>query len=56
MHMFRCGMSTVGVMVGVFVVASEDGFDVGEGVFVVASVTAPHPEASRIRRLISLLE
>ena len=25
-------MSTVGVMVGVFVVESEDGFDVGEGV------------------------
>ena len=25
-------MSTVGVMVGVFVVVSEDGFDMGEGV------------------------
>ena len=46
----------MGVMVGVFVVVAEDGFDVVERVFVVASVTAPHPEASRVRRLISLLE
>ena len=46
----------MGVMVGVFAVVSEDGFDVDEGVLAVGSVTAPHPEASCVRRLSSLLE